>query len=105
MSSELSPPVQFCTECKSLLGEIPICGRCNTANELKDKEITIERNYPGRRGWDQEIIKAARATMNIECSQCGAQKMYYTSRQMRSADEGETVFLECPKCGYKTVQN
>lgn len=101
--SEFSAPVQFCTECKSLLGEIAKCGRCNSVNELRERKMTIERNYPGQKGWDQEIIIASRATMKIDCPQCDAKKMYYTSRQMRSADEGETVFLECTKCGYKSV--
>ena len=31
--------------------------------------------------------------------------MYYYTMQIRSADEGSTVFYECVKCHYKFNQN
>ncbi|XP_077120494.1 DNA-directed RNA polymerase I subunit RPA12 [Ranitomeya variabilis] len=32
------------------------------------------------------------------CSRCGCEKMVYHTRQMRSADEGQTVFYTCVQC-------
>ncbi|XP_073475411.1 DNA-directed RNA polymerase I subunit RPA12 isoform X2 [Aquarana catesbeiana] len=32
------------------------------------------------------------------CSRCGYEKMVYYTRQMRSADEGQTVFYTCVQC-------
>lgn len=36
---------------------------------------------------------------------CDSKELIQYSLQMRSADEGSTVFSECPKCGIKFTQN
>lgn len=33
------------------------------------------------------------------CVKCGNDKMSYATLQLRSADEGQTVFFTCTKCG------
>jgi DNA-directed RNA polymerase I subunit RPA12 len=46
-----------------------------------------------------------KAKIQETCAQCGRKEMYYYTKQLRSADEGSTVFHECV-CGYKfTVNN
>lgn len=103
MINSPSAPVQFCTDCKNLLLDSELCGRCGRHNELLEKEIITERKYPGAKAWSQKVFKVEKATTNIECSNCNGKEMYYTSRQMRSADEGETVFLECISCRHKSI--
>ncbi|XP_047501640.1 DNA-directed RNA polymerase I subunit RPA12-like isoform X2 [Penaeus chinensis] len=40
-----------------------------------------------------------------ECSKCGNVGMSYTTMQLRSADEGQTIFYICPKCKHREVEN
>lgn len=35
-----------------------------------------------------------------KCPKCGNDKMSYATLQLRSADEGQTVFFTCLKCKY-----
>lgn len=40
------------------------------------------------------------------CPKCNHPEQYFYTMQLRSVDEGSTVFYECPKCGNKhTVNN
>lgn len=47
----------------------------------------------------------ARATVAEECPSCRAPTMEYYTMQLRSADEGQTVFFECRSCGHKFSVN
>lgn len=53
----------------------------------------------------QTLTAADRTTEAITqytCARCGRKEMYYKAVQLRSADEGTTVFYRC-ECGYKYV--
>lgn len=39
------------------------------------------------------------------CKNCGHNKMTYAALQLRSADEGQTVFFTCVKCKFKESEN
>jgi DNA-directed RNA polymerase I subunit RPA12 len=41
------------------------------------------------------------ATIEEPCPKCGNPELYFYTMQLRSVDEGSTVFYECPKCEYK----
>lgn len=34
----------------------------------------------------------------MQCDKCGNEEMYFWTLQLRSADEGSTVYYECVKC-------
>lgn len=45
------------------------------------------------------------AIIEETCSKCGHPELYFYTMQLRSVDEGSTVFYECPKCSFKYNQN
>ncbi|KAK7233344.1 RNA polymerase I subunit H [Aureococcus anophagefferens] len=49
--------------------------------------------------------KSTRATVEEECPECGHPVLEFYTMQMRSVDEGQTVFYECLKCRHKFSQN
>ncbi|XP_020080112.1 DNA-directed RNA polymerase I subunit RPA12-like [Ananas comosus] len=46
-----------------------------------------------------------RAVVNESCPQCHHPQLEYYTKQLRSADEGQTVFYECPECRHKFSVN
>ena len=46
-----------------------------------------------------------RATVDEPCPKCGHPQLEFYTLQLRSADEGQTVFYECPSCRHKYSQN
>lgn len=45
------------------------------------------------------------ATIKQTCEKCGCEEVRYYTQQLRSADEGSTVFYTCPQCGHKWNTN
>lgn len=42
----------------------------------------------------------SRATVEEPCVKCGAPEVKFYTMQLRSVDEGQTVFYECPQCKH-----
>ena len=40
------------------------------------------------------------ATIDETCPQCGYEEMTFYTMQLRSVDEGQTVFYACVPCGH-----
>lgn len=49
--------------------------------------------------------KKVRAVAKEKCPNCGNPEMEYFTMQLRSADEGQTVFYECQKCAHTFSTN
>jgi len=54
---------------------------------------------------DDEHDEADGPVVERTCPKCGYQKMSYAALQLRSADEGQTVFFTCLKCKHKESEN
>ena len=53
----------------------------------------------------KEAEQADGPVIERKCPKCGHDKMSYAAIQLRSADEGQTVFFTCLKCKYKESEN
>lgn len=76
--------------------------------EFKDKKKWLEQ-YRKKKTFDGEeknkdnikkkhSKKKKQVIISQECPMCHHTEMYFFTIQMRSADEGTTVFYECVKC-------
>ena len=64
-------------------------------------ERYIDKVNKGAKFEASETIKLdSRLVIDQECTKCESKKMYYSTMQTRSADEGATVIYECVECGY-----
>ncbi|KCV70478.1 hypothetical protein H696_02819 [Fonticula alba] len=113
------PP--FCALCGSLLSipthdktaSCPTCLHLTPAKEFEDA-INITQSRPGffekhrvghasRRAAAAELAAAELgkgATVREICPKCGHDEMSFRTMQLRSADEGATIFYTCTKCSY-----
>ncbi|CAI2385171.1 unnamed protein product [Moneuplotes crassus] len=106
----------FCFTCGAMLslcdiqpsGEIDcdLCLASNPASKLiQGKDIEMSTKFNHRKEWLEDstqikISQKKRAIIEDDCPKCESNKMYYWYAQIRSVDEGQTVFHECVNCGY-----
>jgi DNA-directed RNA polymerase I subunit RPA12 len=117
----------FCPKCHSTVkvessGDI-ICIVCNYTSNLDNNQnvssigvqsiTTYSQDRPipiwARSDKEQEQFhnltknkqnNKNRATIKETCPKCLQDEVGYYTVQLRSVDEGQTVFYECPKCNY-----
>ncbi|XP_027591611.1 DNA-directed RNA polymerase I subunit RPA12 isoform X1 [Pipra filicauda] len=104
--------LDFCPECGSVLprpGPPPTirCPRCSFTFHCADFEgrsvrASVEFNplepRAGRGGGSAAPPGTEGPMVERKCPRCGHEGMSYHTRQMRSADEGQSVFYTCPRC-------
>ncbi|KAJ5908894.1 DNA-directed RNA polymerase I subunit [Penicillium taxi] len=109
----------FCTDCGNLLRESTgdanatlHCGICGTRNKDTVPQTIVSESKPSAfpsalRAKLSSVQTLSAADRNTEaitqhtCNRCGRTEMFFSAVQLRSADEGSTIFLRCV-CGYKT---
>ncbi|EQC37074.1 DNA-directed RNA polymerase I subunit RPA12 [Saprolegnia diclina VS20] len=108
----------FCPHCGTIL-DLPetnniVCSSCGYTCQYQDLPtlctVTFSEDRPEPK-WvknaivSQEVTGPARATVEEPCPKCNNPQMEFYTMQLRSADEGQTVFYECKKCGHRYSVN
>lgn len=107
----------FCPECGSVLPlpgvqDVVRCPRCSFSipvAEFSGQEIrsTVIFNpvEQSTLSLDSEDSELKGPVIDRRCSRCNKEGMIYHTRQMRSADEGQTVFFTCIHCRYQEKED
>ncbi|XP_049606459.1 DNA-directed RNA polymerase I subunit RPA12 isoform X1 [Syngnathus scovelli] len=117
MSCFIGDP-NFCPECGNVLPlpgmeDAICCPRCSfsiSVSELSGREIrsTVVFNPVDKSSMVQESSNDTEVkgpVIDRRCSRCNKEGMIYHTRQMRSADEGQTVFFTCMHCRYQEKED
>jgi len=108
----------FCPDCGCLL-DLPgisdkvICNLCGykcSILELPTKIIVTHKAFKLTESIIERIAHSNNdtqgATVDDEiCQKCGHNVMTFHTVQLRSADEGQTVFYTCVNCGFRQSTN
>ncbi|XP_030376153.1 DNA-directed RNA polymerase I subunit RPA12 [Scaptodrosophila lebanonensis] len=111
----------FCPSCGSILPPLQMKGNVvcfNCKQEFlpdvyigEKTEFTIQFNtYDPTKIFSKAKRESRTAdsdgpVVERKCPKCGHDKMSYATLQLRSADEGQTVFFTCLQCKYKESEN
>ncbi|XP_057436777.1 uncharacterized protein LOC130729153 [Lotus japonicus] len=106
----------FCHYCGTMLtvpsvnyAECPLCKNRSNIKDIEGKEISYTISAEEiRRELGIETIeeqKVQLSKVNKTCEKCGNGEATFYTRQMRSADEGQTTFYACTRCGHQFQEN
>ncbi|KAK7556995.1 transcription factor S-II-domain-containing protein [Phyllosticta citricarpa] len=112
----------FCTDCGNLLdgstgneNAVLICEVCGAQCKDTAAKSIVTRSKPSsfpsslraKRSEVQQLSEdnmQTDAVINQTCEKCGREEVRFYTQQLRSADEGTTVFYTC-ECGHKWNTN
>ncbi|KAM8840168.1 DNA-directed RNA polymerase I subunit RPA12 isoform 1-T2 [Spinachia spinachia] len=108
----------FCSQCGNVLPlpgiqdvvRCPRCSFCIPGTEFSGREIrsTVVLNPEKQSSValkDEEDAELKGPVIDRRCPRCNKEGMVYHTRQMRSADEGQTVFFTCIHCRYQEKED
>lgn len=114
----MSNQIDFCARCGSVL-PLPsylddssnvVCPICNLTVEAKFfngvcSSTRIQFNQRDKSSKKRKTIEADGPIIERICTKCGHDQQSFATLQTRSADEGQTIFYTCLKCGAKENEN
>ena len=89
-----------------------VCNHTTNLSEYSESDLpsrtttSADRPVPLWAKSDEEqaalktLSEPKRMVVEEPCVKCGASEVGFYTVQLRSVDEGQTVFYECPKCAY-----
>lgn len=101
----------FCERCGDLLpiprSIVNTCGYCNHGHTLRDYKRNTKKVFKNAK-WsaknaDEKI--EIRSQIERKCEHCDSGLFYFYTKQLRSVDEGQTVFYECVECKFKEFEH
>ncbi|XP_043275481.1 DNA-directed RNA polymerase I subunit RPA12 [Venturia canescens] len=108
----------FCSDCGTILpilndhGNVTCfaCDRIWGSEAFGDMAMSCTIEFNDKRTYTKHKEKesaedADGPIVERQCPQCDNNKMSYATLQLRSADEGQTVFYTCTKCKFKETEN
>uniref|UniRef100_A0A670Z058 DNA-directed RNA polymerase I subunit RPA12 n=1 Tax=Pseudonaja textilis TaxID=8673 RepID=A0A670Z058_PSETE len=108
--------LDFCPECGTVL-PLPgiqdkvICPCCSFSIDVQDFEKRVIHTSVTFNKIDSSSLTAEEGKevkgplIDRKCPRCGHEGMAYHTRQMRSADEGQTVFYTCIQCKFQEKED
>ncbi|XP_049621398.1 DNA-directed RNA polymerase I subunit RPA12 isoform X2 [Suncus etruscus] len=109
--------LDFCADCGSVLPlpgaqDTVICTRCGFSINVLDFEGKVVKTSVVFNKLEtvvplsmDEGPEFQGPVIDRRCSRCGHEGMAYHTRQMRSADEGQTVFYTCTNCKFQEKED
>jgi len=108
--------IAFCSACGALLPNLPekgntiSCRACQYAAPVdtflgRETCYTVFFNKRENTKKKKDEEEDEGPTVERKCPKCDGDKMSYACVQLRSVDEGQTVFFTCLKCKYKESEN
>lgn len=90
------------------------CHNCGFGKTVQDREelssaVTVAKEAFVKR-WQKENAFAVPTGVNYaeiqeDCPKCGHNRLYFWTRQTRSADEGQTCYYQCMRCDFRKAEN
>ncbi|KAK0042187.1 DNA-directed RNA polymerase I subunit RPA12 [Biomphalaria pfeifferi] len=121
-TAPFSSNLHFCPLCGSVLplptldSDVIPCSRCPFKRNIREHDEVVEKfvlhfNAPKKKISDTSQDMDATGvnefngpTVERICPKCNHDTMIYTTRQTRSADEGQTVFYTCVNCKFQDIE-
>eukprot|EP00088_Acartia_fossae_P026435 TRINITY_DN27264_c0_g2_i1.p1 TRINITY_DN27264_c0_g2~~TRINITY_DN27264_c0_g2_i1.p1 ORF type:complete len:117 (-),score=3.51 TRINITY_DN27264_c0_g2_i1:268-618(-) len=108
-----NPEVDFCFRCGALLPPFPsrgdiqcvVCKVGISVNDFKNTTVNYTVKFNKVQKPKTEVEGGEGPVIERTCPKCGNNQMSFATLQLRSADEGQTVFFTCTKCGFKETEN
>lgn len=98
--------MEFCPKCKSMMFPAEGTLKCRKCGYEKNKDGVSDALVSKAERDDREEVTVLEQDMDVglptttvRCEECGHNVAYWWLRQLRSADESETRFFKCVKCG------